>query len=438
MSDASRVTVAVVGRPNVGKSTLVNRLAGRRVSIAHETAGVTRDRIEVGTEWGGRSFVLVDTGGFIERARDLQAAVKQQTLDALSSSGLVLLVVDTTTGAQQEDLELARMLRRIPQPVVVVANKADSDQAEAGASEFYALGFGDPVAVSSLHGRRVSELLDRIVELLPEENKPQVQVSARFCLVGRPNVGKSSLFNRLVGHERSIVHELAGTTRDAVDTLLTFDGQAVQFVDTAGLRRMVKTQGVEYYGLLRAMRAVERSDVALLVVDAPKGLTGEDKRIAAQVVDAGRGLLAALNKWDLVPSEERAGRFDELARQVQLFAGATVLRTSAQTGSGVGRVVPALLTVREAWGRRVSTSEVNQTIQAAVAAYPSKRARIRYATQVRAEPPTFVLFGSALPEPSYRRYLENAIRRSFDLFGVPIRLSFRTKSPSTRREASRR
>jgi GTP-binding protein len=422
--------VAVVGRQNVGKSTLVNRLLGRKIAIAHEEAGVTRDRIDVLVTWDGRSFVLVDTGGFVSRPRGIDAAVVEQAATAARSADIVVLVVDAQTGVQEEDAILTRRLRSLTVPIVVVANKVDSERQEPLAAAFYGLGLGEPLPVSALHGRGSGELLDRMVELLPELAEPQVEGEEyRFCLVGRPNVGKSSLFNRLVQEERAVVHEQPGTTRDAIDTLVEIEGRNVRFVDTAGLRREVKTQGVEYFGLLRSRRAIEASHVVVLVIDAAQGLTAEDKRIAASVAEAGRGLVVALNKWDLVPSEDREDAFRRLGRQLALFPGTPVVRTSALRGTGVGRIVPALVSVHEAWARRVPTAEVNEVLQRALAAAPPPRGvgRIRYATQVSIGPPTFVLFGARTPPAPYRRYLENTLRRSFGFDGVPLRLVFRAK-----------
>jgi GTPase len=425
--------VAVIGRQNVGKSTLVNRLLGRRLAIAHETPGVTRDRMETEVRWGGRSFVLVDTGGFTTRARGIEEQVVRQADVAMREADLTLLVVDAVTGVQEEDAALADRLRRSPRPVLVVSNKVDAEAQEPLAADFHRLGLGEPQPVSALHGRGSGDLMDRILDLLPDNPAaPVEEEEARFALVGRPNVGKSSLFNRLVEHERAVVHEEAGTTRDAIDSVVEVEGRRVRFVDTAGLRRMVKTEGVEYYGLLRSLRAIDTSHVAALVVDASEGLTGEDKRIAARVAEAGRGLVAVLNKWDLVPSEDRASRFRDLSEELALFPGTPVVRTSARTGAGVRRIVPALLEVHAAWTRRVPTSEVNRVALEAVAATPpprSVRGRIRYATQVGAAPPAFVLFGAESPPPSYRRYLENVLRRSFGFDGVPVRLSFRAKPP---------
>ncbi len=430
-ADPPAPRVAVVGRQNVGKSTLVNRLLGRRIAIADEMPGVTRDRVETAVRWGGRSFLIVDTGGFTRKARGIEEGVVRQAEVAMASADLILLVVDVTTGIQEEDAVLAAELRRGPKPVLLVANKVDSEVREPLAAEFHGLGLGEPIQVSALQGRGSGDLLDRILDVLPEGSRAEVEDEARFALVGRPNVGKSSLFNRLVRQERAVVHEEPGTTRDSVDSVVEVEGRTVRFVDTAGLRRAIKTKGVEYYGLLRSVRAIEAAHVALLVVDASEGLTGEDKHIAARVVEAGRGLAVDLNKWDLVPGEERDALFKELSAELRLFPGTPVVRTSARTGSGVGRIAPALFSVNDAWTRRVPTAEVNRALEEAVAAHPPPRGtgRIMYGTQVSAGPPAFVLFGSADPPPSYRRYLENTLRRTFGFDGVPVRLTFRTRRP---------
>ncbi|HEX8098900.1 MAG TPA: ribosome biogenesis GTPase Der, partial [Actinomycetota bacterium] len=325
--------IAVVGRPNVGKSTLVNRLAGRRETIAEPTPGVTRDRVEVGADWGGRHVVLVDTGGYIPRPRGLEESVVRQARRAAETADLILFVVDATTGITSEDEAMAELLRRSPIPVVVVANKVDSEAQESLGAEFFGLGLGEPLAVSALHGRGSGELLDRVMEIVPpDEGEEPGERETRTCIVGRPNVGKSSLFNRLVQEERAVVHDQPGTTRDTVDSIVEVDGRPLRFVDTAGLRREIKTKGIEYYGLIRSLRAIDAADVAVLVVDASQGVTSEDRRIGTQVMEAGRGVVAVLNKWDLLPSEERADRFIELKEALGLFPGTPVLRTSAATG----------------------------------------------------------------------------------------------------------
>lgn len=428
--------VAVVGRPNVGKSTLVNRLLGRQAAIAHESSGVTRDRLELPVRWGGRSFMLVDTGGIAYRPAGIEAKVARQAAQAVRTADLILFVVDAVAGVLEEDEALARQLRKAEAPVLVVANKIDAQAQEPLAADLFRLGLGEPLPVSALHGRGAGDLLDRILDLIPEGTEPQLQGEPKFALVGRPNVGKSSLFNRLVQQERAVVHEEPGTTRDALDSLVRLGDRELRFIDTAGFRRPGRTQGVEYYGLVRSLRAIESADVALLVIDARDGLTGEDKRVAARVMEAGRGLVSALNKWDLVPSGERSDLFVSLQEELSLFPGTPVLRTSALTGMGVGRLVPALLAVHESWSTRAPTAAVNRVLQEAVAAHPSPRraGHIRYGTQVASGPPRFVLFGAEDPGPSYRRYLEGSLRRAFGFEGVPVRLSFRGRGATRQRK----
>jgi GTP-binding protein len=416
----------VVGRQNVGKSTLVNRLFGRREAIADEMPGVTRDRIELETTWRGRSFRLVDTGGYRHGASGIEELVSLQSERAAEAADVVLLVVDGRTGLVEEDATLARKLRRSEVPVLVVVNKIDSDADDSEVTSFHALGLGDPMGVSALHGRGSGDLLDRIVAVLPEASDRSEEQSAepRFAIVGRPNVGKSSLFNRLVREERSVVYEEAGTTRDAVDALVTWSGRKVRFVDTAGFRRPTRVKGVDYYSFLRAERAIERAHVALLVLDAAEGLTGEDKRIAARVMEIGRGLVVVANKWDLVEERDRA--FRELAELLEPYARTPVLRTSAKSGTGVHRLPATLATVHERWSERQPTAAVNEVVQAAQAERSAPGGvRYRYATQVGSGPPRFVIFGGEPPAASYQRFLEGRLRRAFRLDGVPIRLRFR-------------
>ncbi len=423
-------TVVLLGRQNVGKSTLLNRLVGRREVIADETPGVTRDRVEREVTWRGRAFRVVDTGGYRQGARGIEALVTAQAERAAEQADVLVLVVDARTGPVEEDTRLARRLRRASAPVLVVANKVDSERDEVEVPAFHALGLGEPVPVSALHGRGTGELLDRLVALLPEEPAgPRPSDEPRFAIVGRPNVGKSSLFNRLVGEERSVVFEEAGTTRDAVDAIVTLEGVPVRFVDTAGLRRPTRLRGVDYYSALRAERAIERSEVAALVLDAHEGLTAEDKRIASLVLSLGRGLVVVANKWDLV--EERDAVFKDLLEAVSPFARAPVLRTSALRGTGVGRIVGTLLAVRERFVHRTPTAEVNRLLQRAQDEHPGP-VRYRYATQVSAAPPTFVLFGGEDPGEGYRRFLENRLRAELDLAGVPIRLLFRGRRGRSR------
>jgi len=426
--------VAVIGRQNVGKSTLVNRLFGRREAIADEMPGVTRDRVEVQTTWRDRTFALIDTGGYTRVARGLESLVADQTDRATAEADLILLVVDAQAGVTEEDASLARRLRRSTVPVLMVANKADGEREEADVPAMYALGLGEPLPVSALHGRGAGDLLDRIVALLPSAPPVESEWDAsrpepRFALVGRPNVGKSSIFNSLVGEERSVVYEEAGTTRDSVDAVLEWPGGPVRFVDTAGMRRQTRVTGIEYYSFVRAARAIERADVAVVVIEAPEGFTSEDKKIAVRVLEAGRGLLIAANKWDLVEEKDRT--FKRLSEDATLFANATIMRTSATRGQGVHRLPPLLMDLHARWTHRVSTAKVNEVLQVAQRENPTPRnaGNLHYATQVGSGPPTFVIFGgSREPDPSYQRYLENRLRRTFDYDGVPIRLTFRPRT----------
>jgi GTP-binding protein len=435
--------VAIIGRQNVGKSTLLNRLLGARDAIADREPGVTRDRLERTVTWRGRTFVAVDTGGYVRKAAGVDALVTRQAERALEGADVVLLVVDASVGVQEEDAALADRLRTATVPVVVAANKVDGEAQEPEAARIHALGLGEPLPVSALHGRGAGELLDRLVAVLPpeppEEPEAQAQHEAQpepqpedepvFAVVGRPNVGKSSLFNRLVGDERSVVFEESGTTRDAVDALVPLDGRTVRFVDTAGFRRPSRAEGLEYYGFLRTSRAIDRAHVTALVVAADEGVTTEDRRIAARVAEAGRGLVVVANKWDLVPREEREGRLARIRERAAVFPGASVLRTSALTASGVGKVAPALLATHGAWLRRVPTAEVNKVIQRAQGERPAPRetGRIRYASQVAAGPPRFVLFSRGRVPSTYARFLENRLRREFGFDGVPIRFTFRRR-----------
>jgi GTPase len=427
---AASPRIAVVGRQNVGKSTLANRLFGRREAISHDMPGVTRDRVELEAVWRGKRFGLVDTAGYVQDATGVEELARVQADTAMREADLILLIVDAQAGVTEADAALARRLRRASVPVLVVANKVDGAAEESDAAAFHALGLGEPVGVSGMHGRATGDLLDRIVELLPDapEVREDDDLEPRFALVGRPNVGKSSLFNRLLGKERSVVFEEAGTTRDSVDDVIEWPTGRVRFVDTAGMRRQVKVKGVEYFSFVRATEAIDRANVVILVIDAVEGFTVEDKKIANRVMDAGRAFVLVANKWDLV--EDKDHRYQELAETVRPFANATVMRASAKTGRGVHRLPPVLLDLHQRWTSRISTSKVNEVIQQAQRERPTPRVAgtLHYATQVATGPPSFVIFGGANePDGTYQRYLENRLRRTFDLDGVPIRLKFRPR-----------
>jgi GTP-binding protein len=425
--------VAVAGRPNVGKSTLVNRITGQRDAIVEERPGVTRDRKVLEADWAGRQFALVDTGGWLARGGSLDAKVSAQAETAISEADLVLLVVDATVGVTTEDEAVAALLRRAGRPVLVVANKVDGDNREPDAWDFMRLGLGEPFAVSALHGRNTGDLLDAVVSRLPppapsrdETAEPAVPGVA---IVGRPNVGKSTLFNRLIGDERSIVHDEPGTTRDTVDTVVETSEGPMRFVDTAGLRRKSRIDdGPEYFGLVRALRAIDEADAALFVIDATAGVTHQDQRLAERVDAAGSPVVIVLNKWELLDAERRASVVVDVEDRLGFLAYAPVLKVSARTGLGVHRLLPALREAIEAYHRRVPTRELNTFVQRAQAEHPSPGGRVLYAVQGATDPPTFTLFATRpLPAP-YLRYLERRLREHFGFGPTPLKLRVRRRA----------
>ncbi len=423
----TRPLVAVVGRPNVGKSTLVNRVVGRREAIVEERPGVTRDRKPLEAEWAGREFRIVDTGGWLAEGDALVRSVSAQAERAISEAAVVLFVIDTTVGITEGDGRVATLLRRLGRPTLVVANKVDGDSRDTDAWAFARLGLGDPVPVSAMHGRGTGDLLDEVVARLPPDPLEQAQGGEEgagvpsVAIVGRPNVGKSTLFNRLIGDERSVVHDLPGTTRDSIDTLVSTPDGDVKFIDTAGMRRRAKeAEGAEYYSLVRALQALDRADAALLVIDAPEGISRQDQRLAERVDAAGHPVVIILNKWELLDADQRARVTADLEDRLAFLAYAPVLKVSARTGLGVHRLYPALRTSLAAAQRRVATGELNRVLAQAQAAHRSPGGRILYATQGTADPPTFTLFATrAVPAP-YLRYLERTIREHFDLGPTPL------------------
>ena len=448
--------VAVVGRPNVGKSTLVNRIVGRREAIVEEQPGVTRDRKVIDAEWIGRAFLVVDTGGWIRTDEPLARQVSLQAERAIEEADLVVMVVDGAVGVTDEDALVAALLRRSPKPVLLAVNKVDDANRESDAWDFTRLGLGDPLPVSALHGRGSGDLLDVIVEQLPPEPEvseepegdgPSVEEDGlgtpekpfSVAIVGRPNVGKSTLFNRLVGEERAVVHDSPGTTRDTIDTVVETEDGWLRFVDTAGMRRKSRIdEGTEYYSLVRALQAIDRADAALLVIDATEGVTHQDQRLAERIDASGCAVVVVLNKWDALSPDDREEVLVDLADRLAFLSYAPVLKTSALTGRNVTRLLPALFEARHEYHRRVPTRALNEVLQAAQLAQPppaehGHRPRILYATQGATDPPTFTLFTTRELPAGYLRYLERKIREAFSIGPTPIKLRVRRRSTTRRR-----
>lgn len=434
--------VAIVGRPNVGKSTLFNIFANSRISIVEDTPGVTRDRLYADTEWLDNEFMMVDTGGIeIMNTDKIAVSIRQQAQIAIAEADVILFVCDARAGITHEDAEVAKMLRQSKKPIVLAINKADSPKQEMEIFEFYNLGIGEPIPVSAANHLGLSDLLDAVVEKFPETsaygedgNEDEIKVA----LIGRPNVGKSSIFNTLVGEERSIVSDVAGTTRDAIDTPVIREGQKFLFIDTAGMRRKARIdEPIEKYSIIRSLRAVDRSDVVLMVIDAIDGVTEQDKKIAGYAHEAGKGIVLVVNKWDLYDKDNTSTlRYTEnLRRELVFMQYAPVVFVSAMTKQRIHRLPEVIHYVAEQNAMRISTSVLNQVVEDAIAINPpptekGQRLKILYATQVKIKPPTFVIF---VNEPeimhfSYQRYLENKLREAFGFEGTPLQMIIRGKN----------
>jgi len=439
--EAVQPVLAVVGRPNVGKSTLVNRILGRREAVVQDVPGVTRDRVTYDAQWRGRRFTVVDTGGWDPDADGLAAAVSAQAEVAIAAADAVLFVVDATVGATDSDEAVVKVLRRTKRPVVLAANKVDDERAESDAAMLWSLGLGEPHVVSALHGRGSGDLLDAILDALPEAPADRDALEGgprRVALIGRPNVGKSSLLNRLSGEQRVLVDSVAGTTRDPVDSLVEVDGEVWKFVDTAGLRRRVAhASGAEYYSSLRTQAALEAAEVAVVLIDAGEVLSEQDQRVIAMAEEAGRALVLAFNKWDLVDEDRRAYLAKEIDRDLARVAWAPRVNVSALTGRAVDKLGPAMRTALAGWETRIPTAKLNSWIGDLIAQTPppvrsGKQPKVLFATQAGTRPPRFVLFTSGFLEAGYRRFIERRLREDFGFAGTPIEVSVKVREKRSR------
>ena len=429
--------VVIVGRPNVGKSSLVNRLAGRRVAVVEEHRGVTRDRKTFEVEWNGITFDVTDTGGWLQAGDELEDKVSKQANAALDESTLVLLVVDARVGLTDEDQLAARWVLKTGTPAMLIANKVDDAAQENSVWDFISLGMGEPFAVSALHGRGSGDLLDRIVEHVNQvlasttnevetSEEDEDDESLRVAIVGRPNVGKSTLFNRLLGEERSVVHDMPGTTRDAVDTVVDTPHGRIRYIDTAGMRKKARTEaGLETYAVLRSLEALDRADIAVLVIDATQGATGQDQRLAERISAAGCPAVVVLNKWELLDAEQRIECSATVGDKLAFLGDAPVLKTSALTGKGVHKLLPALTDSATSYEKRVPTGSLNRAIRDLQIKQPAPTGRIRYAVQGAIEPPTFTLFCSGRLPQTYLRYVERSLRERFEFGSTPLRIRVR-------------
>ena len=433
---AGQPVLAVVGRPNVGKSTLVNRILGSRQAVVQDVPGVTRDRVAYDAMWRGRTFTVVDTGGWEARAQGLSAQIAEQAKAAVELADAVLFVVDARVGATDEDEAVARVLRRSGKPVILAANKVDDAKNEADAMSLWSLGLGEPFPVSALHGRGSGDLLDLVLDALPEAPPERIGISdgpRRVALIGRPNVGKSSLLNKLANENRALVSPMAGTTRDPVDEVIELGGKPWRFVDTAGIkRRFRESQGADYYAALRTSSALDRAEVAVVLIDASEPLTDQDMRILSMVIDAGRALVIAYNKWDLTDEERRHYLEREIERALYSARWAPRVNISAETGRNVARLVPALETALASWDRRIPTGQLNAWLTRLVQETPppmrgGRLPKILFATQAGTRPPHIVLFTTGFLEETYRRFIERSLREEFGFEGTPVKVTMRIR-----------
>jgi len=434
--------LAIVGRPNVGKSALVNRIIGRREAVVEDTPGVTRDRVNYKAEWNNRKFTIVDTGGWEPDAKGINASVAAQAEIAIDLADAVLFVVDATVGATSTDEHVVRLLRSTKKPVILVANKVDDQRQEPQAAELWALGLGEPWPVSAVHGRGVADLLDKVLNILPEVSavaKEEVGGPRRVAILGRPNVGKSSLLNKTAGEERVVVNEMAGTTRDPVDEQVEIAGKFWRFVDTAGIRRRVHlSQGADFYATLRTTAALEKAEVAVVLIDVTEPISTQDLKIVDLVLESGRALVLAFNKWDLLDDERRQLLEREIEQDLGHVDWAPRVNISAKTGRHMEKLVPALETALESWDTRIPTGKFNALLAELIAEHPhplrgGKQPRILFGTQAASRPPTFVLFTTGFLDPQYRRFIQRRLREIFGFEGTPINVNMRVREKRVRK-----
>lgn len=434
-------TVAIVGRPNVGKSTLVNRFIARKAAVVEDFPGVTRDRISYIADWNGERFWVEDTGGWDPNVKGIHSAIARQAETAMNEADVIILVVDTTVGVTETDSVMAKRLQKANVPVLLVANKFESDSQHADMAEFYSLGLGDPWPVSALHGRGGADVLDEALSKFPEVPRKSTITEGprRVALIGRPNVGKSSLLNKFAGEQRSVVDNVGGTTVDPVDSIVKLDQQTWRFVDTAGLRRKVKTAiGHEYYASLRTRTAIDAAEVCVLLIDASEPITEQDQRVLGMALDAGKALVIAFNKWDLM-DESRRHFFDrEYEEMMEHVPWVSKINVSAETGRSLQKLEPAMIQALEAWDYRVTTGQLNNWLRDTIAANPppmknNRLPRVLFATQASTRPPTIVLFTTGFLDGGYRRYLERKFRESFSFHGTPIRIAIRVRERRTKK-----
>lgn len=429
--------VAIIGRPNVGKSTLVNRIVGRKFAVTDELAGVTRDRRQFDAEWAGRAFHVMDTGGWEARPEEqLTADIREQAEIAVQAADVVVFVADATTDVTDDDIGVARILQRSGIPHLFVANKADSPSVESALTHLWGLGLGQPIPVSALHGRHTGDFLDKLVAILPDdvEGEGDPDAIASLAIIGRPNVGKSTLLNRLAGEERVLVSDVPGTTRDPINLVVNIDGEFFEVIDTAGIKRRTKiTDDVDYYAVLRAHDTIRQADVVLFVIDGQRGATHQEQRLAEEIVHAGKGLILILNKWDELTEDQRLTTEDSVADRLAFVGWAPILRMSALSGARTHRLPKYIRTVLEHRRQHISAPEVNRLVRRLQDAHPppirkGRRPKILYAVQAETEPPTFVLFvrGGELG-PDYLRFIENQLRDTYDFTGTPIRIRTRNR-----------